>query len=207
MTQRYSYKPRLGYDIRIKPPSEREAPAWKPEERRCEAPGCNRKADCRAPKGPQNLEEFYWFCAEHAREYNRTWNFFDGMSENQAAAYRESAIFGHRPTWKLGENAYANTAARAAAGGRRTMRDQFKVFEDGESDVAEAPRRKLSRLQAKAMQSLSLQPDATADEIKRRYKLLVKRFHPDANGGDRSAEEKLQDVINAYEILKRAGLC
>jgi len=210
VTQRYSYKPRLGYDIRVKPPAEDEPPIWEPDARLCEAEGCRRKAECRAPKGPDKLDEFYWFCAAHARDYNRAWNFFDGMSADQAAAFRDSAIFGHRPTWKLGQNAHAFDAARTAARGPRPFRDPFDLFGDAKDagSEAEAPRgRAVSRLQSRAFQSLSLSPEASADEIKRRYKLLVKRFHPDANGGDRSAEEKLQDVIKSYEILKRAGYC
>ncbi|MEL7028953.1 MAG: DnaJ domain-containing protein, partial [Pseudomonadota bacterium] len=92
---------------------------------------------------------------------------------------------------------------------KQSYRDPFDIFDgkDGAPAQEAAPDRKVSRLQSRAFQSLSLSASAGAEEIKHRYKQLVKRFHPDANGGDRSAEEKLQDVIKAYEILKRAGYC
>ena len=67
--------------------------------------------------------------------------------------------------------------------------------------------RKLKRLEEKALGQLGLDARATKEDITRRYKLLVKQNHPDANGGDRSSEQRLQQILTAYKQLKQAGLC
>ena len=85
------------------------------------------------------------------------------------------------------------------------MRDPFNFFS---ARKAESPReRKLKSLEARAMETLGLGVKATGAEIKARYKELVKRHHPDANGGDRSSEERFRDVLQAYRVLKQAGFC
>ncbi|WP_375672832.1 J domain-containing protein, partial [Bartonella sp. AA16SXTY] len=67
--------------------------------------------------------------------------------------------------------------------------------------------RKLKPLEAKAFDTLGLQANASAEDIKARYKELVKKHHPDSNGGNRSSEERFRDVLNAYNLLKKSGLC
>jgi DnaJ-class molecular chaperone len=67
--------------------------------------------------------------------------------------------------------------------------------------------RKLKTLEAKAMETLGLEMNASGEAIKARYKELVKRHHPDANGGDRGSEDRFRDVLQAYRVLKQAGLC
>jgi DnaJ-class molecular chaperone len=62
-------------------------------------------------------------------------------------------------------------------------------------------------MEAKSLRTLGLDGNATAAEVKARYKLLVKRHHPDANGGDRSLEDRLRDIIQAYSYLKSVGFC
>lgn len=207
MSSHYAYRPRLGFDIRVKPPQTDEPPIWETSARRCDAPGCSRKADCRAPKSPDKIGDYYWFCTEHAREYNRSWNFFEGMSETDAAAFREAATYGHRPTWKI-NSGFSAKAGRASAQGEAAFYDAFGILErTGPAPEAPPPGRKLSRLQQKAFESLGLEPNADKGEIRAQYTALIKKFHPDANGGDRSTESRFRDVLKAYKILRRAGLC
>ena len=113
MSEAYNYKPRFK-DIRIKPPKDEPAP----EERVCEWPGCKKHGNSRAPKANDRLNDFYWFCQSHASEYNKSWNFFEGMSENAAQSFRESAAYGHRPTWgwKNTHSASANIRSRVTPG-------------------------------------------------------------------------------------------
>jgi len=209
----YAYRPRLGFDIRIRPDNgpKRRAPV-RDEARLCEAKGCTAKAEVRAPKSPKRLKEFYWYCPEHAREHNRNWNFFEGMSETEARKFREAEAYGHRPTWKMSQNGRASAAARFGVDAELEIDDALGVMsdatprrtEDG-GDYREG--RKLTRLQAKAFQSLHLPTNAPEADIRRRYAELVKRFHPDANGGQRGAEDQLAEVIKAHQILKKAGFC
>ena len=147
------------------------------------------------------------------REYNHSYNFFAGMSEDDIARYQKDAMIGHRPTWKMGMN-----------GGRPTVRSHSARFQpdlDGAADPldlfrhfggraeGEHLRRRETRVirnaERKALDALGLEPEATTAEIKLRFKVLVKRHHPDANGGDRSNEERLREIIQAYNYLKSVG--
>ncbi|TKB14434.1 MAG: molecular chaperone DnaJ, partial [Mesorhizobium sp.] len=86
------------------------------------------------------------------------------------------------------------------------MRDPFDLFK-GPKDPREARERKAKPLEAKALETLGLDTKASGKDIKARYKELVKRHHPDANGGDRGSEDRFRDVLQAYRVLKQAGLC
>jgi curved DNA-binding protein CbpA len=157
--------------------------------------------------------EYFKFCFDHVREYNKGFNYFSGLAEGDIARFQKEALTGHRPTWKMGVNKGAQASpdfsqkrsGRAGPNGR--MRDPYGMFKDG-IDPSDRPRtRKLKSLEAKAMETLGLDPSATGTMIKQRYKELVKRHHPDANGGDRASEDRFRDVIQAYRMLKQAGLC
>jgi hypothetical protein len=196
--------------IRVKPDENRRLRASHPA---CEWPGCNGAATHRAPKGRDREKEYWRFCLGHVREYNHSYNFFAGMSTDDIAKYQKDAVTGHRPTWKMGMN-----------GGRPTKRSHSARFEPGVEDADdplglfrhfgaragdEHLRRRETRVirnaERKALDALGLEPDATAAEVKVRFKSLVKRHHPDVNGGDRSTEDKLREIIQAYNYLKTAG--
>ncbi|MEX0645300.1 MAG: J domain-containing protein [Parvularculaceae bacterium] len=209
----YAYKPRLGYDIRVRPPH------GEPEDRRvwaasharyCDAVGCGRRAAVRVAKTPRSLHVKLWLCAQHAQEHNRNWNFFDGLSENEAEAARHANFYGERPTWSLSKNDRVRAATRAR--GYSNFQDTFGLFgEGGRRSSPLNPRsrngRPLPRLQVQAFETLGLRITAAGPDIRRRYAELVRRFHPDANGGDRSTETQLSEVVRAHQILKKAGIC
>ena len=164
---------RLFDRIRIKPRRAAEAPA-PTSTTRCEFPGCSNEGVFRAPKGRDREGEYFCFCMEHVREYNATYDYFRGMDDESLAKFRQAEVIGHRPTWKMGP--------------RRP---------DGQPP---APR--YNMLALKALFVLDLDANATEAGIKARYKELVKRHHPDANGGDRSSEDKLREIIQAYNYLR-----
>ena len=85
--------------IRVKPDQDRRLHAERPC---CEWPGCKAAATHRAPKGRLQVNEYWRFCLAHVREYNQSYNFFAGMSEDAIAKYQKEALTGHRPTWKMG---------------------------------------------------------------------------------------------------------
>lgn len=210
----YAYKPRLGYDIRVRPPRKdyEEPPVWASAQLRlCDAPGCPRKAGVRVAKSPRDLQTKLWFCAEHAREHNLRWNYFEGLSEGEAQAARHAGLYGDRPTWSMGRNDRARAAAKAR--GPAEMADAFGLFRDAarqqqaREQTPHRDGRQLPRLQAQAFKTLGLAFSAPAGEIRRRYAELVRRYHPDANGGDRSAEAQLSEVVRAHQILKKARIC
>jgi len=193
---------RFKSDIRIKPDRPQAATAPR---RPCARPGCDGDGSYKVTKSRERLGEYMWLCLDHARAHNESWDYFAGMDEGAIEAFRNDAVTGHRPTWPLGKRA----ARMQNPFGRFTVEDGFGQFEqDAEESKPHVrrPERTLTRLQMQALETLHLEHSATLLEIKARYKELVKRFHPDANGGDRGAEERLKQVIKAYGVLRASGL-
>jgi hypothetical protein len=197
--------------IRVKPGQDRRPRTDLPG---CQWPGCAEQATHRAPKGRLRATEYWRFCLDHVREYNNSYNFFAGMSEDAVAKYQKEDITGHRPTWKMG-----------ALGGRRgrpsrddlgppgwAAEDPFGLFGEAAASGNGHARpagegRKILNAQRRALDVLGLEPDAKRADIKAKFKVLVKRHHPDANGGDRGSEDQLREIISAYNYLKSAGFC
>jgi DnaJ domain len=205
MSGAFQYRPKF-VDIRVVKP-DGETLERAPRDRACDHVGCRRSGAHRAPKSREMVNDYWWFCAEHASDYNKRWNYFTGMSEAEFAVYLRAEEVGHRPTWtfRADKNDRLSASMRGLAGGRRA--DPFGMFGTTGEAVAEArPRRRLTRLQTLALEVLSLDETADAAQIRTRYKAEVKRWHPDSNGGDRSAEERLLKVVQAYHTLKAAGL-
>ncbi|HWX84072.1 MAG TPA: J domain-containing protein [Xanthobacteraceae bacterium] len=199
--------------IRVKPDQDRRLRAELPP---CQWPSCDAPATHRAPKGRLRASEYWRFCLEHVREYNNSYNFFAGMSEDAIAKYQKEAITGHRPTWKMGSIGGQRGATRRVRGSFRSSdrdaEDPFSLFGEtgpaGTGHARKAPEgRKILNAQRRAFEALGLEADAKRADIKARFKMLVKRHHPDANGGDRGFEERLREIIQAYNYLKSAGFC
>lgn len=196
--------------IRVKPDQDRRLRATCPA---CEWPGCNGAATHRAPKGRTRENEYWRFCLNHVREYNHSYNFFAGMSTDDIAKYQRDAVVGHRPTWKMGMNGGKPSVRSHSARFSPDMNgadDPLGLFRHfGGQAAGERLRRRESRVihnaERKALDTLGLEPEATTHDIKVRFKLLVKRHHPDANGGDRSTEDRLREIIQAYNYLKSLG--
>ncbi len=196
--------------IRVKPDRDRRLKAEGPT---CEWEGCCNAATHRAPKGRQMEGQFWRFCFDHTRAYNQSYNYFAGMGDDAVAAYQKDAATGHRPTWKMGSK---GGAARAAEHAKRhateDIGDPFGMFGEVGGRARpepEAPResRMIRNAERRAFESLGMEISATPEEIKARFKVLVKKYHPDANGGDISTEDRLRDVIQSYNHLKNAGFC
>ncbi|WP_040485743.1 J domain-containing protein [Lutibaculum baratangense] len=171
---------------------------------RCDVPGCAEPAEYKAPKGRQRENEYHRFCLDHVREYNKSYNWFDGMSDEQVAEWLQSKATGHRPTWTMG----ARRGEGPPTDWSRTFRDPFGFFDDDprrDTSQPDEPKRVVGKLERRALDALNLDETATGTEIKARYKDLVKRHHPDANGGDRSKERRLREIIEAYRTLKASG--
>lgn len=211
MSDAFEYRPKF-VDIRVKKP-DADAPyhgamGREESERPCEYVGCKRAGDHRAPKGRDHEGQFWNFCRQHVTEYNRRWNYFAGMSDAELADYQKREETGHRPTWtfRSGRLDRFSSAMRGFQAGAKS--DPFGMFGPGKAaERAPArPSRRLTRLQAMALETMSLAENAGSAEIRTRYAELVKRWHPDSNGGDRAAETQLQRVLNAYQTLKAGGL-
>ncbi len=190
-----------------------------PETPTCQWDGCDKPGAHRAPVGRNAEGQFFMFCFEHVREYNKGYNYFSGLSDGEIARYQKEAITGHRPTWTVGVNkdakdaplhSTARSGAAGATGTQQRFKDPFGFVSSARATGGsrfQTQGRKLKTLEAKAFDTMELPANATAAEIKTRYKELVKKHHPDANGGDRGSEERFRAVIQAYQLLKQAGFC
>jgi DnaJ domain len=203
MSGAFHYRPKY-VDIRVVKPA--PEPQRGPEERACDHTGCARGGAHPAPKAPNRSNEFWWFCREHAGEYNRRWNYFEGMTEDDFVNHQGRETAGHRPTFNFRPGRHERLSAtrfwRAAGPG-----DGFGLFRRhaaGGPGAAAAPPR-LSKIQVKALEALDLPETADGRAIRGRYAELVRRYHPDSNGGDRSTEQLLERTVKAYQVLKSGG--
>lgn len=147
--------------------------------------------------------QYFCFCLDHVREYNATYNYFNGMSAEAMALYQREALVGHRPTWSMGLNRGAKSFRWKGDDPSRTGEPpgMFQTNLGRHSSAgSRQPRYGLAAL--KALDQLGLDESVDMAVIKARYKDLVKRLHPDANAGDRSNEDKLREIIRAYNYLK-----
>lgn len=202
---------RLFDSIRIKPScDEPKATA----EAVCENPGCAQPGLYRAPKGRKAEGQYWRFCIDHVRAYNATYNYFDGMNDAAVQAYQKDAIIGHRPTWAMGVNRSGQAKPENEPARDWAYVDPLGILRG--KGVGDARRRarqpepqkpRHSATVRRALDVMGLEEGADTAAIKAQYKVLVKRFHPDANGGDRSFEERLRDIIRAHDVLRAAGLC
>ena len=163
-------------------------------------PGCNCIGEHRAPKD-RGLKEYYYFCFEHAQEYNKSWNFFDGMSEDDIEQQVYNSMYGDRPTWKYGVNGNAEEALYEKA---------WKMY-GGEGEAPNKEQRERNKIGAsehseeyKAMAIMGLEAPLTMDTIKLKYRELALKHHPDRNHGCEKAEETLKAINMAYTVLKSA---
>ena len=174
----------------------------------CQWDGCTKHGQHRAPVGRNRENEYFMFCEEHIREYNKNYNYFSGLNDDEIAGFQKDALTGHRPTWKVGTNGSMSQVAPDFATMRSGRAGYYKrVGVAGVTAQSTTPVRRLRALEKRAMRTLGLPESATAENVRVRYKELVKQNHPDVNGGSRESEERLQEVLQAYKILKAAGLC
>lgn len=191
--------------IRLRPDRQAAEKARAPD---CDWEGCVEPGLFRAPRGRNHEGQYYHFCVDHVRQYNKSYNYFSGLNDRDIQAYLKDSMTGHRPTWTMGSHTNAPAGAKGRArrwnGGR--PRDPFNLF-GGEDVQRPAPRRKVRSLEGKAFETLDLSDEVSGETIRARYKSLVKQYHPDANGGDRGSEDRLREVIQAYKLLKQSGFC
>jgi hypothetical protein len=167
--------------------------------RLCDHDTCQEAGKYRAPKAPDVLDDFFWFCQAHVREYNLKWNFFDGTTEAEINAQQSEDKVWERPTKPIGD-------PEARAWARLGIEDPHQVL--GANSTQNPGRKggtvgkKLPPMERRAVEILEVADNATKPEIRKVYKGLIKILHPDMNGGDRSQEEQLQEVVWAWDQIK-----
>lgn len=205
MTNSDDYRPKFGFDIRIKPQKARKTRKKATTGKPCGVSGCAATAEWHAPKSKKDMDDRVWLCREHLRAHNERWNYFEGMSDSEIEKHSHQAEFGHRPTWPMGTRSGRPTAPKGQKYWTYGFEDGFSEFEEAGAPKRGARKTALTKGQLDALDALGLEESATLSQVKARYKELVKRFHPDTNGGDRGKEERLKQVIKAYGHLRTSG--
>lgn len=170
---------------------------------KCDSPGCAAEGAYRAPMGRLREGQYFCFCLDHVREYNAKYNYFNGMKDDDVARYMKDATVGHRPTWAMGTRR-GTTGFREDGGPTGDPLGMYRARHHRRAPEKAQPR--YSPVIMRALAALGFDDMPIPEAIRARYKELVKRHHPDANGGDRSREEKLREIIHAYKTLRAARL-
>lgn len=168
-----------------------------PSARPCDIPSCPYVGEHRAPYSKQELDRYRWFCLTHVREYNANWDYFSGMAAMQIEDFMKDAMLGHRPTWKFNQQHLTTDTLEEALhamlhGTRRGAAEERK---------RRATFRSQSEEERRALAVLDLEGEVTLQQIKKQYKLLVKKHHPDVNKGDKRSEERFKRITKAYHTL------
>ena len=164
----------------------------------CEHEGCELPGKFRAPRAPDVLDEFKWFCQEHVREYNLKWNFFSNTTEAEI-----NAQMSKDKVWERETRSFTDPEARAWA--RLGIEDPHQVLGENATKnpgKAKSGTRRLPPTERRAVEILDVTDISTKADIRKAYKALIKVLHPDMNGGDRSQEEQLQEVVWAWDQIK-----
>ncbi|MBY0356284.1 MAG: J domain-containing protein, partial [Rickettsiales bacterium] len=173
-------------------PRRKTTEEFSPSGHPCTATGCHQDGTHRAPKTRGETPEYLWFCLEHVREYNKSWNYFEGMSREEIEDYMKDAVTGHRPTWYMGGNGAASPERLQEA------LERFMSLGMKQRTPVTPP---IPRKLKKALDELEMEHPTTHKDIKKRYKALVKQYHPDVNRADKDAEERFKSITQAYRDL------
>jgi len=170
--------------------------------RGCDHPGCKIAGEFKAPRSRDALGDFFWFCLDHVRAYNQAWDYYRGMSPQEIERERRRDVVGQRPSWPMGPRGSGSVLKGAWRDIDQETIDAALRRLLGEEESPPPRRARPPTPEEEAFKVLELAPGAPVDQIKARYKALVKQHHPDANGGDKAAEERLKSINQAYTLLK-----
>ena len=176
--------------------------AFETSTRECEHAGCQEAGQYRAPKSPDILDDFFWFCKDHVPAYNLKWNFFNGATEDEFNEQLDKDR-----VWERETKPFAKQGEEARAWSRLGIDDPHQVLggnatqNPGKSITGS---RKLPAIERKAIDILEAKDHWTKTEVRKQYKALIKVLHPDMNGGNRAHEEQLQEVVWAWDRIKES---
>jgi len=162
--------------------------------RLCEAEGCMAEAHYPAPRSRDALRDYIWFCLEHVRAYNKSWNYYEGLQGAALEAEIRRATTWERPSWKFATGKPAE----------EMFEDHTGLFDFESREAGTAQQRQLSPEERQAWKTLRMEPVYDLDAVKTQYKPLAKEHHPDINGGDAGAEERLKEINLAYDLIRKS---
>ena len=162
----------------------------------CEWENCKENGKFKAPLERDNSKNYKWLCESHIKLFNKNWNYFEGMSQKEIENFLKSDLTWHRPTQKFGSSDnFFNILWNNA------LSDKFNLFKE-EKIFNNLNGKKLSEKDKDAFKIMELEFNADWSSIQKKFKTLVKKFHPDTNSGNKQFEDKLKKVTLAYSHLK-----
>jgi DnaJ domain len=201
-------KPPFEFDIRVSSDKKKRktvrrgmSGAFETSTRVCEFPDCKEPGQFRAPKSPDVLDDFFWFCKDHVREYNLKWNFFQGTSDDDFQKFLDKDR-----VWGRETEPFSRRPDEGRAWARLGVRDPIEILGGNATQnpgrASSNATRKLPSTERKALEILDARDSWTKAEIRKQYKSLVKDLHPDMNAGNRDDEGRLQEVVWAWDQIK-----
>jgi DnaJ domain len=168
----------------------------------CAVPSCNNPGEFKAPLQPANFDgpgTWRFLCLDHVREHNARYNFFEGMSPEEIQDAQSPLTGWERPSRRFAANGVDPPPQWS------DFSDPLDAISGRFGRVREpSSYSRFSKPERRALSVLGLGEDSDRHRLRQRYSLLVRRFHPDKNGGDRSHERQLGEVIEAYQLLRKA---
>ena len=162
----------------------------------CEWENCKEIGSCKAPVEKDNSKNYRWLCEKHIVSFNKSWDYFDGMDQGEIEDFLKSDITCHRPTQKFGSSDnFFNILWNNA------LNDKFNFFKQ-EKNTHSLNEKKLSEKDVDAFKIMELELNASWPIIQKKFKTLVKKFHPDKNSGNKQFEDKLKKITLAYSHLR-----
>jgi hypothetical protein len=150
----------------------------------------------KAPMEKDNSKNYRWLCVEHIKLFNKSWDYFDGMNQSEIENFLKSDMTWHRPTQKFGSSDnFFNILWNNA------LNYKFNFFKQ-EKNTYNINEKKLSEKDIDAFKIMELELNASWPIIQKKFKTLVKKFHPDKNSGNKQFEDKLKRITLAYSHLK-----
>ena len=166
----------------------------------CDKEGCVANGEYKAPKSRIKLNEYYYFCLAHIKEYNKSWDFYKGLTVDQIEQSINKDSVWDRPSWPLKGN-----PRKVMEQINEFMNNDYNLFENDRNHQKYFKNRlfdeTLTKEQNFALNLLGLKLPLNLQELKKKYKKLVKIFHPDVNDNDKEAEIKFKEINEAYKVL------
>ena len=167
--------------------------------KKCDSAKCSAKGEYRAPKSRILLNDYFYFCLNHIKEYNKSWDFYKGMTVDQIETSMRNDTIWDRPSWPLKGN-YKNISNEF----NEYIDDLIKNDDNKASESYFKNKlidEKITLQESQAINKLELKMPISLEKVKKNYKKLVKIFHPDVNGNNKKAEEKFKQINESYKLL------
>ena len=161
-------------------------------DRVCHNPDCDELGIYPAPKSRDNLKEYFYFCIDHVRDFNKSWNYFEGLNEDELEVEIRKSVTWDRPSWKFGTKTINHDFKKA-----------FEFFDQKKEKVKDNV---ISKKLSEAFKVLELSKDSNLKDVKTKYKILAKKWHPDAlkNIDDKVDKDKFVIISNAYKLILKS---